>query len=121
MPEPDLRQLLAAANSRVGAARTLLARPRACNAGECITLLREAEGYLEWVRDSLPRAGPDSRNLRAQATALAVEIRQAGVLLDQAARRGRRWLGGLRSTSPEYTASGSAVPLRFPGRISFTG
>jgi hypothetical protein len=121
MREHDLQGLLAAAQSRVRGARALLARPRACNPDECVTLFREAQGYLEWLRDSLPQAGPAGRDLRRQATGLAGEIRQAGVLLEQAARLGRRWLAGLRSMAPEYTASGSAVPVRIRGRISFLG
>src|ERR1039458_5125916 len=135
MREHDLQGLLAAAQSRVRGARALLARPRACNPDECVTLFREAQGYLEWLRDSLPRAGrwaeglrdtppqagPAGRDLRRQATGLAGEIRQAGVLLEQAARLGRRWLAALRPMGPQYTASGSAVPVRIRGRISFLG
>jgi hypothetical protein len=121
MPERDLQGLLAAAQLRVRGAQALLARPRACNLEECVTLFREAQGYLEWLRDSLPQAGPANRDLRRQATTLAGEIRQAGVLLEQAARFGRRWLERLRSMAPEYTASGSAVPLHIRGRISFLG
>ncbi|MGA2589490.1 MAG: hypothetical protein ABSH32_06225 [Bryobacteraceae bacterium] len=121
MREHDLQGLLAAAQSRVRGARALLARPRACNLDECVTLFREAQGYLEWLRDRLPQAGPASRDLRPHATTLAGEIRQAGVLIEQAARYGRRWLERLRSISPEYTASGSAVPLQIRGHISFLG
>ena len=121
MRERDLQGLLAAAQSRVRAARALLARPRACNPDECVTLFREAQGYLEWLRDSLPHAGRAGRDLRRQATALAGELHQAGVLIEQAARFGRRWLAGLRSMNPEYTASGSALPVQIRGRISFLG
>jgi hypothetical protein len=121
MREPDLQELLAAAESRVRGARVLLAGPRTCNLDECVTLFREAQGYLEWFRDSLPRAGPPNRGLRRQATALAAEIRQAGVLLEQAARYGRRWLERLRSMAPEYTASGGRAPLHIRGQISFLG
>ena len=121
MRERDLQGLLAAAQSRVTGARALLARPRACNADECVTLFREAQGYLEWLRDSLPQAGPVGRDLRRQAIGLAGEIRQAGVLLDQAARLGVRWLAGLRSMAREYTPSGSAVPVRIRGRVSVLG
>jgi len=113
--------LLAAAESRVRAAHALLARPRACNLEECVTLVREAQGYLEWLRDSLPQALPVSRGLRPRAATLACEIRQAGVLLQQGALLGRRWLAGLRAAAPEYTASGSATPIHFRGRISFLG
>jgi hypothetical protein len=121
MREHDLQGLLAAAQSRVRGVRALLARPRVCNLDECVTLFREAQGYLEWLRDRLPQAGPASRDLRPQASTLAGEIRQAGVLLEQAARYGRRWLERLRSISPEYTASGSAAPLQIRGHISFLG
>jgi hypothetical protein len=121
MREHDLPELLAAAQARVRAACALLARPRACNLDECVTLFREAQGYLEWLRDSLSHAGPAGRGLRHQATTLAGETRQAGILLDQAARFGRRWLERLRSISPEYTASGGRIPLQIRGRISFLG
>ena len=121
MQEHDLQGLLAAAQSRVRGAQELLARPRACNPDECVTLFREAQGYLEWFRDSLPHAGPPGRGVRRQAIALAAEIRQAGVLLEQAARGGRRWLERLRWTPPEYTASGRPVPLQVRGHISYLG
>ena len=85
MRDRDLQGLLAAAESRVRAVHALLARPRACNLEECVTLVREAQGYLEWLRDSLPQAGPVSRGLRPRAATLACEIRQAGVLLQQGA------------------------------------
>ncbi|MGA3042644.1 MAG: hypothetical protein ABSF54_17855 [Bryobacteraceae bacterium] len=121
MPERDLQKLLAAAGSRVRGARVLLLRPRTCNLDECVSLFREAQGYLEWFRDSLSRAGPATRGLRHQATVLAAEIQQAGILLEQAARSGRRWLERLRAVSPEYTASGGRAPLELRGRISFLG
>jgi hypothetical protein len=120
MPEPDLQGLLAAAQARIDGARVLLARPRACNPDECVTLFREAQGYLEWFRDSLPWAGPASRGLRGQAVALAGDIRQAAVLSEQAALCGRRWLERLRPALPEYTASGR-VPPHIRGHISFLG
>jgi len=121
MREPDLLGLLTAAQSRVRGARAILARPRSCNLDQCVTLFREAQGYLEWICDSLPRTEPSRRNLRREAAALAGEIGQAGLLLEQAARLGRRWLEGLRSRAPEYTASGTAVPLHIRGRISCLG
>jgi|HubBroStandDraft_1064217.scaffolds.fasta_scaffold00235_6 hypothetical protein len=121
MQEPDLQGLLAAARSRVRGARVLLARPRACHPDECVTLFREAHGYLEWFRDSLPFAQPSNRDLRRQATSLAGEIRQAAVLLEQAARYGRRWLEGRRSAAPEYTAAGARVPIHIRRHISFLG
>jgi len=113
--------LLTAAQARVGGARVLLARPRDCNLDECVTMFREAQGYLEWFRDSLPAAEQVNRTLRRQAIALAGEIGQSGVLLEQAARAGRRWLERLRSTPPEYTASGAHAPLRLLGHISYLG
>jgi len=121
MPERDLQGLLAAAESRVRGARVLLAQPRTCNLEECVTLFREAQGYLEWFRDSFPQAGQAARGFGRQATALAAEIRQAGVLLEHAARFGRRWLERLRSMGPEYTASGSRPPLDIRGHISLLG
>lgn len=121
MRERDLQGLLAAAQSRVRGAHALLARPRACNLEECVTLFREAQGYLEWLRDSLSQAGPATRSLRPKAATLAAEIRQAGILLERGAILGRRWLAGLRAMAPEYTASGSAVPLRIRGRVSLLG
>ena len=70
-----------------------------------MTLFREAQGYLEWLRDSLaPPARPAV--FAPPGAALAGEIRQVGVLLDQAARFGRRWLEACGAISPEYTASG---------------
>ncbi len=125
MREHDLRGLLAAACARVRGARALLVRPRACRTGECITLLREAQGYLEWLRDSLPAAGQQAaaspgRELRIQAMALATEIRQTSLLLDSAARAGRRWLERLQSGSG-YTAGGVLPPLEARGQVSFLG
>jgi hypothetical protein len=122
MRKHDLQGLLVAAQSRVRGVRALLARPLACNPDECITLIREAQGYLEWLRDSLPLAGPAAApELHRQATALAGEIGQAGALLQQAARFGRRWLDRLRAMNPEYTSSGATVPLRIRGQISYLG
>lgn len=121
MAESDLQKLLTSAQSCVGGARALLARPRVCNIDECAALFGEAQGYLESARDSLAQAGPGNRHLRRQAAMLNAEIREAGVLLEQAARYGRRWLKGLRRVAPEYTASGAAVPLRLSGQISFLG
>jgi hypothetical protein len=118
MREHDLQELLAAAQARVRGVRTALARPRTCNVDECITLLREAQGYLEWLRDSLRHAAP-AHQLRAQALALLVEIQQAGVLLEQAARYGRRFIERLRP--PEYTAAGSPPPLCIRGSLSLLG
>jgi len=119
MPAQDLQALLAAAQDRVRGARTRLERPRACNLDECVTLLREAQGYLEWLRDSLPGA-PVPRDLRARAAALARDIRHAGILLEQAARYGRRWLERLQ-LSGGYTPSGLLAPLEARGRLSFLG
>lgn len=121
MRDEELKGLLAAAQTRVSGARALLTRPRACNLDECVTLFREAQGYLEWLRDSLPRVGENGRALRRQAAILAGEIGQAGVLLEQSVRCGRRWLANLRAADPEYTASGSAVPVKIRGRISYLG
>jgi len=121
MRETDLQELLTAAQSRVRGARILLARPRDCNMDQCVTLFREAQGYLEWARDCLPPAAPGRADMRRQAALLAAEVRHAGVLLDQGARAGRRWLQTLRPAAPEYTASGSPVPFRVRAQISFLG
>ena len=119
MPKHDLSDLLTAAQTRVCAARTLLTQPRTCNIEECTTLFREAQGYLEWLRDRLAAAAPAGQDLRRQAALLAGEIRQAAVLIDNAARYGRQWLGRLRS--PEYNHSGGPVPLPIRGQISYLG
>jgi hypothetical protein len=119
MTSPDPKELLVAARSRVSVARALLGRPLQCEAGECVTLFREAQGYLEWLRDSFPPSARSS-HLLPQATALAGEIRQVGFLLDRAALLGRRWLEAWRPVSPEYTASGIRPP-HIGGAISFTG
>jgi len=116
---------LEAAQARVCGARGLLAHPRDCRLDECVTQLREALGYLEWLRDnladhSLALVVQSRRGLRAQTVAVALEIRQAGILLDQAARRGRHWLERLQAASG-YTSDGAAVPLAPRGRISFFG
>lgn len=121
MREQELPGLLAMARARVRDARTLLARPRSCNLDECVTLFREAQGYLEWLRDSLIHLPPAQAGLRGEAAALAGEIRQAGVLLDRAARLGSRWLAGWRPVAPEYTPSGRAKPLHLSGHVSFLG
>jgi hypothetical protein len=121
MRELTLPELLAAAQSRVSSACELLARPRTCNIDECADCLREAQRYLEGMRDSLRDAGPAGRELRAPLIALGREIRQAGALLEQAARIGRRWLDRLRPTSSSYTAAGGPAPLRACGRISILG
>jgi hypothetical protein len=114
-------QLLADAQSRVNSARELLARPRTCNLDECLKYLREAQGYLEWLRDNLREAGPAGRELREPLMALGREIRQAGALLEQAARFGRRWLDRLLASGSSYTAAGGPAPLAARGRISILG
>ena len=119
MPAQDPQALLAAAQARVRGARTLLERPRACRFDECVTLLREAQGYLEWLRDSLA-AAPAPRELRAKAVALASDIRHAGILLAQAGRYGRRWLERLQATAG-YTAGGLLAPLNGRGNLSILG
>ena len=121
MRERTLQQFLAAAQSRVNSARDLLMRPRTCNIDDCGRYLREAQGYLERLRDSLREAGPAGRELREPLIALGREIRQAGALLEQAARFGRRWLERLRATSSSYTAAGGPALLPARGRISILG
>jgi hypothetical protein len=121
MPPPNPAELLAAAQSRVGDVRALLARPRDCRIEECVTLFREAQGYLEWLRDSLPPSAPAPVSLRPKAIALAAEIRQLKVLIDRAALLGGRWLAALQPVSLEYSASGSRPRLRVSGVLSYTG
>jgi len=119
MRETELSGLLAAARTRVGKVRQLLVRPRACHLDECVTLLREAQGYLEWLRDRLA-GGASARGLRGEARALAAEIRQAGALLAQAASRSQRWLERLRAAGG-YTAEGGLLPLAPRGSLSILG
>ena len=121
MRERTPPQLLADAQSRVSSARDLLTRPCTCNMDDCLKYLREAQGYLEWLRDNLREAGPAGRELREPLIALGREIRQAGALLEQAARFGRRWLESLRATSSSYTAAGGPAPLPSRGHISILG
>ena len=125
MADHELRGLLDAAAARVCSARALLVRPLACRTGECITLLREAQGYLEWLRDSLPATAPPltgapGHELRAQAMVLAAEILQTGLLLESAARVGQHWLARLQAGSG-YTAGGVLPPLEARGQVSFLG
>ncbi|HUO30808.1 MAG TPA: hypothetical protein VMU80_16405 [Bryobacteraceae bacterium] len=119
MPDSDLEKLCAA-RARIAGARGLLVRPRACGLDECVTLLREAEGYLEWLRDSLPHGRGLDPELRAQAAALHTEIRQTGVLLAEAVRRGRRWLARLQAAAG-YDSCGALLPLAPRGRIAVLG
>lgn len=121
MPEDDLPGLLAAALSRIRGAQVLLARSRACNLDDCLMLFGQAQAYLERLRDHLSSSGPASRSLGRQAVALAAETRHAGVLLEQAALRGRRSIARLRLAVPEYTATGAHGPLRLRGHISYLG
>ena len=118
MRDQNLRKLLIAAQSRVRRARAMLARPRSCRLDECLSVLCEAQGYLEWLRDSLPGGPPG--NLRAEALGLAGDIRQTSILLERAARLGRRWLARL-AASAGYTAAGQCVPLAGRGRLSIIG
>jgi len=120
MPARPAEELLVAAALRVSWTRAVLARPRACHLDECVTWLREAQGYLEWLRDSLPGMPRDTRPLRKDAAALAAQIRHTDILLEQAARFGRHWIECLRS-SAAYKADGTFPPLAPCGRISFFG
>lgn len=120
MTQRDPHELLVAAKQRLGGARGLLQRPRTCNVDECVTLLREAQGYLEWLRDSLSTAAPVHAGLRGALKDLASDARQTGVLLEQAARFGRRWLDRLQS-SLDYTEAGRYAALQPRGRVSYLG
>jgi len=121
MREMTLPQLLAAAQSRVTSARALLARPRTCNLDECEECLREAQRYLESMREDLREAGPAAREFRGPLIALGREIRQVGALLEQAASFGRRWLERLRASHSAYTPAGCPVPVQACWRISVLG
>jgi hypothetical protein len=114
-------ELLAAAHSRVSTARDLLSRPRTCNLEECAQHLQEAQKFLESMRDDLGKSGSIGREFRRPLIALSHEIRQAGALLEQAARFGRRWLERLRASTSTYTAAGGPGPLPANRRISLLG
>jgi len=120
MRTESLEELLAAAQARVRGVRARLARPRTCNPDECVTLLREAQGYLEWLRDSLAGAAPHGQ-LRVQAVALCREISEAGILLERAARFGHRWLENLRVRHCGYTGASQPGPLPPGGCFSLVG
>ena len=121
MRERTFPQLLADAQSRVSSARDLLTRPCTCNMDDCLKYLREAQGYLEWLRDNLREAGPAGLELREPLIALGREIRQAGALLEQAAHFGRRWLERLLASNSSYTAAGGPAPLPARRCISILG
>jgi hypothetical protein len=120
MPERTLPWLLDAAHARLSQARSLLLHPLDCHVEACTTLFREAQGYMEWLRDSLRTKPPVAHDLRQQMIALGVEIQHAGILLDQAARAGRAWLERIQA-SAGYTAAGACLPLQAPEQISFFG
>jgi hypothetical protein len=120
MGERALPELLAAARTAVGRARTLLGHPRTCNLAECVELFRQAESDLERVRDSLLAGVRWDRELKVQALNLGREIQQAGALLEQAAHFGRRWLERLRA-SAGYTPAGGPAPLPNFGCVSILG
>src|SRR5579871_5249048 len=120
MPDRRLGELLANAQQRLCAARRMLLRPRDCNLDECVSLLREAQGYLEWLRDSLAAQRSVPPGLRKGAISLAADIQQTGALLDQAARFGRRWLERLQCAAG-YSADGLRPPLAPRGRLSILG
>ena len=119
MHEPGPQEL-SAARAHLQSVRALLEHPRTCHVEECLALLRAAQGQLELLRDRFPAARPAALGWRAQVVALAVEIRQAGVLLERAVRLGRRWLDGLQSGSG-YTVAGVVAPLQVRGRLSIVG
>lgn len=122
MEESDLQALLSAAQSRIRGVCVLLAKPRHCHPRECVALFREAQGYLEWFRDSVRvAAAPPARGLRRQATELAEEIRHAAILLERTALYGGRWLERIRATAPEYTAAGGHALQQIRGHISYLG
>jgi hypothetical protein len=121
MTGPDPSELLAAAKQRVGGVRTMLQSPRSCRIDECLSLLREAQGYLEWLRDGLSGgAGQIPANWVTSMKALTLDIRQTGVLLEQAARFGRRWLERLESNLG-YTAAGLHPAWQPRGHIFYLG
>ncbi len=121
MQDPTVQKWLAAAQGRVRDACVLLAGPRTCDLDVCAKLLGEAQGNLEQLRDRLCGGAAISREWRPQALALGRDIRQAGALLEQAARFGRAWLERLRAASAGYTAAGSPTAIEACGRISVRG
>jgi hypothetical protein len=120
MRERSLEDLVAAARTRVAGVRAALTRPRACHLDECVTRLREAQGYLEWLRDSLAGDLRPGGGLRRPLLALETEIRHTGILLGQAARFGRRWLERWQP-SASYTADGTFPPMEPRGHMAFFG
>ncbi len=121
MRERTLPERMAAARTSVRAARVLLARPRTCSLDRCATLLCEAHGELEGLRDGLRSGSPGGRGLRAEALALGREIRCAGALLEQAARFGRHWLERWCAHDSGYTPAGVPEPIAPKKQISVLG
>jgi len=121
MEERRLAWLLKEARARVHATSALLGHPRTCKVDECVTLLREAQGYLEWLRDEMRTDRRETTQLRAQASSLASEIRRAGTLLEGAARMGRRWLERMTAGYAGYTAAGGMTRPPITGHVSILG
>ena len=96
-------------------------RPRTCNVDECARHLLEAQTYLEGLRDKLGETGHANRELREPLFALSREIRQAGALLEQAARFGRRWLDRMRGANSGYTSAGVPAAEQASRQISIFG
>jgi hypothetical protein len=116
MPEFGPQYWLNAARRAVESARAMLMRPRDWDMERCAMLFGEAKAHLERLCQALAQ-GTGGRELRAQAMALRGEIRQAGVLLEQAVRFSQNWLARLGGTAG-YTAAG--VPAPIPSRISIS-
>ncbi len=115
------RELLDAAQSRVGRGRALLRQAGTADADHCETLLREACEELAKVVETLRGGVAGDSGLRDHAVALQREIQQVEALLDQGARFARQWLERLGAANAGYTPRGAMAPILRCGRISMAG
>ncbi len=113
--------MLEAAQSCVSRARRELLNPRTCDLEACNRLFRQAQKHVEELRDTMHREGDAGRELRERGAALSGEIRQAAILIEQAARLGRHWLNRLESMNPGYTPAGCWSPVISRGHVCVTG
>ena len=118
MAEAALRARLAHARTSVKRARDLLAHPRSCRLDDCIRLLVAAQNSLESVFEEVAGGEAYSSECLAETQQLQREVRQAGVLLEHAARFGRMWLQRLQSAAGGYTIAGSPAPVAGSAYVS---